>query len=255
MKDTLARWFECSSALVMNLRNYPNPESTKAPSAPGLVAHRGVWSTSTQENSMAAFERARDLGAWAIEFDVRFTRDGQPVIHHDADLMRFFGRSENIADHSLAELKSLGVNLPTLKEVLALKGLHFMIEVKTQLTTEQQHTLEAHLRGMRPLEDYHLLSLDPALVRLSPTLPGRSWILVGDMNVPALARAAEAQSLGGVAAHYLFVTDYWVRWLKERGMKAGAGFVPTRNLYYREWSRGLDWVFTNSLPQIKNVSN
>jgi glycerophosphoryl diester phosphodiesterase len=255
MRETLARWFECSSALVMNLRDYSSAENKKTRKAPGLVAHRGAWDASTPENTMAAFERARALGAWAIEFDVRFTRDGQAVVHHDADLRRLFGYPGKIADLTWRELTDLGVHLPRLEEVLSLKGLHFMIEVKTGLTAAQQKTLESHLQVLRPIEDYHLLSLDPGLVRVSKAFPGRAWILVGDMNVPALARAAFDQGLGGVAAHYVFVTNRWLRWLHERGLKAGAGFVPTRNLYYREWNRGLEWVFTNTLPALKTVSN
>lgn len=255
MKATLAGWFECSSALVMNLRHYPRPENRKAGHPPGLVAHRGAWNRSTTENTLAAFERAKALGAWAVEFDIRFTRDGQAIVHHDADLRRFFDRTEKVADLTWQDTVELGVQLTRLTDVLALKDLHFMIEVKTALTREQQETLESHLRPFRAIDDYHLLSLDPELVRLSPTLPGRAWILVGDMNVPALARAAEAKGLGGVAAHCLFMTDHWIEWLHERRMGAGVGFVPTPNLYNREWNRGIDWVFTNSLARLKNVSN
>lgn len=45
-----------------------------------IVAHRGT--TSGPENTLEAFRRALDLGADAIELDVRLTRDQRPVVYH-----------------------------------------------------------------------------------------------------------------------------------------------------------------------------
>ena len=47
-----------------------------------IVAHRGA-SKFEQENTMAAFERAIELGSHMIELDVRQTRDRVLVVHHD----------------------------------------------------------------------------------------------------------------------------------------------------------------------------
>jgi glycerophosphoryl diester phosphodiesterase len=49
---------------------------------PIIIAHRGA-SSLEPGNSLAAFERAVDLGADMVEFDVRRTRDGVMVVHHD----------------------------------------------------------------------------------------------------------------------------------------------------------------------------
>ena len=50
-------------------------------------AHRGGAREAT-ENSWTAFERAASLGIIHLETDVRPTRDGVAVLHHDADLDR-----------------------------------------------------------------------------------------------------------------------------------------------------------------------
>lgn len=55
-----------------------------APAETLIVAHRGAWGAAG-ENTLAAFERAIDIGADMIEFDVRRTGDGQLVVHHDRD--------------------------------------------------------------------------------------------------------------------------------------------------------------------------
>lgn len=49
---------------------------------PRIYAHRGA-SADAPENTLAAFDLARSLGADGIEFDVRVTADGKPIIHHD----------------------------------------------------------------------------------------------------------------------------------------------------------------------------
>jgi glycerophosphoryl diester phosphodiesterase len=48
-----------------------------------VIAHRGA-SHDERENTVAAFARAAELGADAVELDVRRTRDGVLVVHHDA---------------------------------------------------------------------------------------------------------------------------------------------------------------------------
>ena len=57
------------------------------PTARLVIAHRGA-SAEQPENTMAAFRRAVELGADAIELDVRLARDGVPVVIHDATLDR-----------------------------------------------------------------------------------------------------------------------------------------------------------------------
>ena len=54
---------------------------------PRICAHRG-FNTVAPENSLAALGAAIGMGAVEIEFDVRFTRDGVPVVAHDSHLER-----------------------------------------------------------------------------------------------------------------------------------------------------------------------
>ena len=50
-----------------------------------VIAHRGA-SRAERENTLAAFRRAGEMGADAVELDVRRTVDGAMAIHHDAAL-------------------------------------------------------------------------------------------------------------------------------------------------------------------------
>ena len=68
---------------------------------PLIVAHRGA-PTERPENTLAAFEAAVDAGAAAVEFDVRITADGSPVVIHDATLDRTTGDIRRVADVMVA---------------------------------------------------------------------------------------------------------------------------------------------------------
>jgi len=50
--------------------------------SPEIIAHRGA-SRERPENTLAAFNRAAELGADAVELDVHLTKDGRLVVHHD----------------------------------------------------------------------------------------------------------------------------------------------------------------------------
>jgi len=69
-------------------------------------AHRG-FSGAYPENTMLAFEKAIEIGAEGIEFDVHLTSDGVPVIMHDENTVRTTGRDALIKDMTLDEFRSL----------------------------------------------------------------------------------------------------------------------------------------------------
>jgi glycerophosphoryl diester phosphodiesterase len=84
---------------------------------------------------MAAFERARRVGADGIELDVRFDGDGTVVVFHDSELQRLCGRPGRMEELSTAERKALRVGghpVPTLAEVMAALGeLEVDVEIKS----------------------------------------------------------------------------------------------------------------------------
>src|SRR2546423_4035922 len=106
---------------------------------PIVVAHRGASSTET-ENTLPAFEAAIAAGAGAVEFDVRLTRDGYPVVLHDADVSRMTGTSGLVGELSPREIERLSVatsdgastRIPAFAEVLeTLSGrVAVVVEIK-----------------------------------------------------------------------------------------------------------------------------
>jgi len=110
-----------------------------------VIAHRGA-SALAPENTLAAFTRAADLGADAIELDCRLTRDGQAAVIHDAALDRVNALGGEVASFPLAELQTIDVGswfgpdwsdqtIPSLGQALDLardRGLGVYIEMKAE---------------------------------------------------------------------------------------------------------------------------
>ncbi|WLQ36578.1 glycerophosphodiester phosphodiesterase [Streptomyces castrisilvae] len=88
------------------------------------VAHRGD-PYRARENTLPSVRSAVERGADAVEVDVRITRDGVPVLLHDATLDRLWGhdlRLDRLTHRELTELTAGGV--PTLREALLAVGAH-----------------------------------------------------------------------------------------------------------------------------------
>ncbi len=73
---------------------------------PLIIAHRGA-SGIAPENTLAAFEKAISVGAEGIEFDVQISKDGVPMVFHDADLLRIAQKEILVKNLTVAELKQI----------------------------------------------------------------------------------------------------------------------------------------------------
>ncbi|MEW2286465.1 glycerophosphodiester phosphodiesterase family protein [Streptomyces sp. NPDC047841] len=103
---------------------------------PTVIAHRGA-STYAPENTLAAVDKAAELGFSWVENDVQRTKDGELVVVHDETLRRTTNAEEvfpdrapwKVRDFTAAEIARLdagswfspayaGVRVPTLKEYM-----------------------------------------------------------------------------------------------------------------------------------------
>ncbi|WP_406316168.1 glycerophosphodiester phosphodiesterase [Streptosporangium sp. NBC_01639] len=97
------------------------------------IAHRGDPLVH-RENTLPSLRSAVDKGANTLEFDLRLTRDAHIVLLHDAGLERLWGRTADISDLTLAEVRETGgeYQVPTFDEVLdAFDDTTFLVDLKT----------------------------------------------------------------------------------------------------------------------------
>ena len=107
-----------------------------------VIAHRGA-SAEAPENTLAAFERAIEVGADMIEFDVRRAADGGLVISHDPVRRK--------------------TQLPTLEDTLRLTQGRIQLDVELKEPDCERDAIDLLLRYF-PLSDFCITSfLAPAL--------------------------------------------------------------------------------------------
>ena len=86
------------------------------------VGHRGARAYET-ENTLESFGKAIELGANAIELDIRQSKDGKLIVCHDDNLKKVFGIDLPVGEASLKELKDMtNGRIVTLEESLNFIG-------------------------------------------------------------------------------------------------------------------------------------
>ena len=100
-----------------------------------VIGHKGA-SKISPENTLLAFQKAIELEADYIEFDIHKSLDGEIVVIHDNDTYNTTGTHGLIKELKLKEIKKLdageGEKIPTLDEVIKItKGkIHLQPEIK-----------------------------------------------------------------------------------------------------------------------------
>jgi len=76
-----------------------------------LVAHRG-YPAAFPENTLVGYQQAALHGARYVETDVQCTRDGVPILYHDATTRRLCGVDGRITERTLHQLAALSAHHP-----------------------------------------------------------------------------------------------------------------------------------------------
>jgi len=172
---------------------------------PRILAHRGDWSRA-EENSLEAFAAAlRRPGVDGVEFDVRASRDGTPVVIHDATLLRLRGVRRRVRDLSIAELHALGVL--TLAEILEALPAPFFLDIELKEDVGPQ--VIPVVTGSRgdPPRDVAVSSFDAATIgAIAGAHPAwRCWLITRRLDSAVIARTIAA-GCGGIAVRWPALT-------------------------------------------------
>lgn len=105
-----------------------------------IIAHRGSWNKDIPENSVGAFKKALELKIYGVEFDVRQTKDGCIVIHHD-ETYGGLKIDNSTLDELLLNKQSGGDTLPLLDDFLDIKSqlsskVKLIVDVKNCIITD-----------------------------------------------------------------------------------------------------------------------
>ena len=233
-----------------------------------VIAHRGA-SADAPENTIPAFQLAVEQGADALEFDVRVTRDGVPIVLHDATTDRTTDMRLRIEDASADRVleadagatfstdkgrtfpwRGKGVRVPTLAAVLeSFPDLPVLVEVKDRRgQAEIRRVLEAHReRAVVASADWQAL----AVFRQSQFPLGASRreivrLYVGSrLGLPPRAVAYRALSVPEDYRGLVIPTRSLVASARRLGCPVHVWTVDDPSTARRLWGYGVSGIVTN----------
>ncbi|HCW78608.1 MAG TPA: glycerophosphodiester phosphodiesterase [Gemmatimonadetes bacterium] len=142
-----------------------------------IIAHRG-FSARAPENTIAALTLALEEGATAVEFDLRTSGDGNPVLMHDKTLSRTTNGIGKVEELSLGELTKLdagswfnstfeGERVPSLAEALECLKVQvktIFAELKGESTTQNLRNVVSITRAAGLLDKTVFIAKDWSLL-------------------------------------------------------------------------------------------
>lgn len=227
----------------------------RTPARPRVWAHRGA-SAHAPENTLAAFELAKQAGADGIELDVRLDRDGEVVVFHDRELQRLCGRPGLLEAISSTERKTLRVRgepVPTLAEVFdVLGGLELNVELKVERAGRAASLVEATARVIRQsgrADQVLVSSFDPvALVQFHRHLPdiALAYLFHRDQALP-IRKGWIGTVIGASVVHpdHSLCTEQTVKAWHTAGLPVNTWTVDDPAELRRLAALGVDGVFAN----------
>lgn len=178
-----------------------------------IIGHRGAAGTEL-ENTLASLQIAVDIGVYAVEFDVRLTKDNYLVVCHDADLLRIADDKRKVSELNLTELQKIplisGSNIPTLEQALEVMGVKpVFIELKVSGSTKKLlEVIEKFPDAKIQIASFKLNEL-AALRALSPNLKLYGLERTKPFDIIHFAKELD---LDGVGLNYWLLNPltYWL---------------------------------------------
>ncbi len=213
-----------------------------------IFAHRGLHSVE-MENTVAAFLEARIAGADGVELDVRRTRDGALVVHHDLVI-------DGVGAINDLECRELPGSIPTLEEALtACLGLRVNVEIKNHpseavydASGALAHQVVASLSELGWLNGVIISCFDLdtcAAVRFADATVPVGWLLDWRVDpAPSIPQVAE-RGLNAIHPFFNGVTADLVAHAHDVGLDVNVWTVNAAEEMERQFDLGVDAVITD----------
>lgn len=231
-----------------------------------VFAHRG-YSGLYPENTMLAFEKAREAGCKSMELDVHLSKDGELVIIHDEMLDRTTNAKGLVCSYTLSELQAInaGTNenfqgIPCLDEYCQWAkqyGIFTNIEIKTNLMYYPgiEDKLLAMLKLYGLVEQTLISSFNHgSVIRMKQLCPEiQCAFLVGGRGLANAGSYAKNFSVEYYHPDGAFLTKAHVDECKAQGVGVNVWTIDDLGLLSKMTSWKVDGVFTNHCAPVMKL--
>jgi glycerophosphoryl diester phosphodiesterase len=225
---------------------------------PWNIAHRG-GAKLNPENTMAAFQKAIDLGCDGFELDIHFSRDTDLVVIHDDTLDRTSHRPGVVHDMTLAELQAADASIPSLRETLRAARGHckVLVEIKHPAKGPRYDGLEAvllkQLGEEKMLDQVVVISFERQSLKILRELDAQlqTGLLVG--GVTDVAAAQKEVGCNWIAPHHGVVDRDYVEKAHALGLRVNTWTVNEEADMRRLLAAGCDSITSDRPDLLKRV--
>ncbi len=229
-----------------------------------IVAHRG-FASRFPENTLLAIQGAFDMGADAVEIDVRFTSDGVPMLMHDGTLDRTTNGSGSMSDYRYSQIRELDAcswfgqefpncKVPTLRQALEVgKGRgKILLDVKENGSCRIQKVL-ATIQDLDMQGQVRIISADVAVldaVRVYDREIPVGFVVLDDLEMDRIVRMGNSAIF--FTLNQMRANPWWLSTARRKGAAVGGWTAQSP-----EEARGLlefkvDWLLSDFPLSVSN---
>lgn len=216
-----------------------------------VVGHRGAAGMAP-ENTMEALAAGVESGADMLEFDIRLTKDGVPVLVHDFHTLRTERKASLINRSTLAQLRYRTRKNPivTLEEALdAYFGkIVLNIEMKTKAVCRvaMESIKDKYIKTAKDWDNVLISSFHASALKLARNIsPDANLALLHGQNPFLFVAYTRSLKLSAVGFHRLYINPLALEVAKKAGLFTYAYTVDRPHAAYLLARQGLDAVVTD----------
>ncbi|MFH1620499.1 MAG: glycerophosphodiester phosphodiesterase [Patescibacteria group bacterium] len=197
-----------------------------------IFAHRGCSSKQCSENTIEAFNDALRSGADGIEFDLRLSRDGQPIVVHDTNLHRIAGDAHRVSELEARMISKVplryGGRVPTLDEVTSVIHAPAILDIEVKHRNVSE-ALISKLKTSTSLRERTIISSfnKNTLISIKEQLPDiKLMLLIARWPFPLRGKSLwtiiENMEPWAIAFPLMVLTPSRISFLKAKRYRVGA---------------------------------
>lgn len=221
-----------------------------------IIGHRGAAGLAP-ENTLEALAAGIKSGADILEFDIRLTKDGVPVLVHDFHTLRTERRASIIGRSTLAQLRQRTKNSPivTLEEALDVYFGVVMLNIEFKSFRVTRVAMELiKSKYIKKPSDWDKLLLSSfqgrALKVARRIAPEANLAILQGQNPFIFVAYARSLDLVAVGFHRLYVNPLALEIAKKAGLFTYAYTVDRPRAAYLLSQQGVDAVVTDHPDRI-----
>jgi glycerophosphoryl diester phosphodiesterase len=229
-----------------------------------IIAHRGA-SNLAPPNTLKSFQKAIELRADFIEFDVHLSRDEEIVINHDAYISHKDGEKRFIKEMLLEEIKKEdvgeGERIPTLKELVRIsKGnIGLQCEVKAPNLSKklvsllkQEDLIETSIISSFMLKELLEIQKLESNIKLGLLIPTG---IQPSRRLNKYIQKAFDNNFFAIHPHFKSIDEEYVRFIHENELKVNVWTVNEESDMNEVLKMGVDGIISDDVELVKKVLN